>query len=94
MGNFSHRPAKNIWINDWPMVSVVGFVVIFATYFVAKIKLNFGMFLNMICFGIFLDLILWLDFIPELQSIWASLLIFLAVLLFWLSESGCISLLL
>nr|WP_202890654.1 YitT family protein [Brevibacillus brevis] len=57
---------------------IVGVVVIFATYLVAKIKPNFGMFLNMVCFGVFLDLILWLDFIPEVQSIWARVLMFLA----------------
>ncbi|WGV62293.1 YitT family protein [Brevibacillus brevis] len=57
---------------------IVGVVVIFATYLVAKIKPNFGMFLNMVCFGVFLDLILWSDFIPEVQSIWARVLMFLA----------------
>lgn len=57
---------------------IVGVFVIIASYLVAKLKPNFGMFLNMVCFGVFLDLILWLDFIPQVQSIWARLLMFLA----------------
>ncbi|MED1723991.1 YitT family protein [Brevibacillus parabrevis] len=56
---------------------IVGVVVILSSYLVAKIKPTFGMFLNMICFGSFLDLILWLNIVPEFESIWLRLLVFL-----------------
>jgi uncharacterized membrane protein YczE len=56
---------------------IVGVVVILSSYLVAKIKPTFGMFLNMICFGSFLDLILWLNIVPEFESFWLRLLVFL-----------------
>nr|WP_198159992.1 YitT family protein [Brevibacillus parabrevis] len=56
---------------------IVGVVVILSSYLVAKIKPTFGMFLNMICFGSFLDLILWLNIVPEFESLWLRLLVFL-----------------
>ncbi|MDF2680589.1 MAG: hypothetical protein K0R47_1779 [Brevibacillus sp.] len=56
---------------------IVGVVVILSSYVVAKIKPNFAMFLNMVCFGTFLDLILWSNAIPEPQTMVARLLMFL-----------------
>lgn len=56
---------------------IVGLAVILSSYLVAKIKPTFGMFLNMVCFGSFLDLILWLDIVPELSSVWSRLAMFL-----------------
>ena len=56
---------------------IVGVIVILSSYVVAKIKPTFGMFLNMICFGSFLDLILWWNLVPEPESIWARLVMFL-----------------
>lgn len=56
---------------------IVGVIVIFSSYAVAKIKPNFAMFLNMVCFGSFLDLILWSNVIPEPQTMTARLLMFL-----------------
>ncbi|MED4581631.1 YitT family protein [Brevibacillus choshinensis] len=56
---------------------IVGVIVILSSYVVAKIKPNFAMFLNMVCFGTFLDLILWSNAIPEPQTFVARLLVFL-----------------
>ncbi|WP_432776830.1 YitT family protein [Brevibacillus gelatini] len=56
---------------------IVGLAVIFSSYLIAKIKPTFGMFLNMVCFGSFLDFILWLDVVPELASLWSRMAMFL-----------------
>jgi uncharacterized protein len=60
---------------------IVGVAIIISSYLIAKIKPSFGMFLNMVSFGVFLDLIMWLDFIPDVDSIWERLLLFLLGLL-------------
>lgn len=52
---------------------IVGVIVILSSYWIAKIKPNFAMFLNMACFGSFLDGILWLNVVPELHSFSARL---------------------
>ncbi len=56
---------------------IVGVIVILSSYVVAKIRPNFAMFLNMICFGSFLDGILWMDIVPEPQAFVTRLLMFL-----------------
>lgn len=56
---------------------IVGVVVILSSYLVAKIKPTFGMFLNMVCFGSFLDLILWVNVIPEPTALLNRLVMFL-----------------
>lgn len=56
---------------------IVGVVVILSSYAVAKIKPNVAMFINMICFGSFLDLILWTHVIPAPQTWTGRLLMFL-----------------
>lgn len=56
---------------------IVGVFVILSSYVVARIKPTFGMFLNMLCFGSFLDLFIWLDFIPQSNSVVEKLLMFL-----------------
>ncbi|QRG69713.1 YczE/YyaS/YitT family protein [Brevibacillus choshinensis] len=56
---------------------IVGVIVILSSYAVAKIKPSFPMFLNMVCFGTFLDLILWSNVIPEPQTLTVRLLMFL-----------------
>lgn len=46
----------------------VGVIVILLSYVLAKIKPTFGMFLNMVCFGLFLDMFLWLNLIPSVEG--------------------------
>lgn len=47
---------------------IVGAIVILLSYVLAKIKPTFGMFLNMVCFGLFLDMFLWLNLIPSVEG--------------------------
>lgn len=56
---------------------IVGVVVIFSSYLLAKIKPTFGMFLNMVCFGSFLDLILWWNIVPQIEGLFERTVIFL-----------------
>ena len=55
---------------------IVGVIVIFSSYFIAKIKPSFPMFLNMFCFGSFLDLILWIDIVPQAATLFQKILLF------------------
>ncbi|CAM3248568.1 YitT family protein [Brevibacillus invocatus] len=56
---------------------IVGVVVILSSYLLAKIKPTFGMFLNMVCFGSFLDLILWWDIVPQIEGLFERTVMFL-----------------
>jgi uncharacterized membrane protein YczE len=47
---------------------IVGAIVVILSYFLAGIKPGVPTVLNMICFGLFLDVYLWLDFVPELHT--------------------------
>lgn len=60
---------------------IVGVIVIFLSFVLAKIKPTFGMFLNMICFGLFLDMFLWMNIIPEVEGIVQRVLMLLTGLL-------------
>ncbi|MEJ8545394.1 YczE/YyaS/YitT family protein [Brevibacillus borstelensis] len=60
---------------------IVGVIVIFLSFALAKIKPTFGMFLNMVCFGLFLDMFLWMDIIPEVEGIVQRVLMLLGGLL-------------
>ncbi len=60
---------------------IVGAVIILLSYFLAKIKPGVPTLLNMICFGLFLDMFLWLDFVPEVTIFWQRILLFLIGLL-------------
>lgn len=55
---------------------IVGAVVIILSYFLAGIKPGLGTLLNMFFFGVFIDLCLWLDFIPHLHAYWEKILLF------------------
>jgi uncharacterized protein len=57
---------------------IVGIIVILLSYVLAKIKPTFGMFLNMVCFGSFLDFFLWLDVVPTAETMLERLLMLLA----------------
>lgn len=62
---------------------IVGGIVIFLSYFIARVKPGVGTVLNMLLFGLFIDLFVWLDFVPRadrllLKGCWfgAGLLLF------------------
>lgn len=50
-------------IGIWSQIA--GVAVIMASYLLAKIKPTFAMFLNMVCFGLFLDLFIWWGIVPK-----------------------------
>jgi uncharacterized membrane protein YczE len=60
---------------------IVGAIVIILSYVMAGIKPGLPTLLNMICFGLFLDVFLWLDFVPEVQLFWQRIMLFLVGLL-------------
>ncbi|USG68445.1 YitT family protein [Brevibacillus ruminantium] len=60
---------------------IVGIIVIFLSFALAKIKPTFGMFLNMLCFGLFLDLFLWMNIIPEAEGMFQRITMLLIGLL-------------
>jgi uncharacterized membrane protein YczE len=60
---------------------IVGMAVIALSYLLARIKPGIGTLLNMILFGLFLDLFMWLDFIPHAVRPLPKLLLFTAGLL-------------
>jgi len=56
---------------------IVGAIVVVLSYVMAKIKPGLPTLLNMICFGLFLDVFLWADFVPEVQLFWQRVALFL-----------------
>lgn len=50
-------------IGIWSQIA--GVAVIMASYLLAKIKPTFAMFLNMVCFGVFLDFFIWWGIVPK-----------------------------
>lgn len=61
-------------IGTWSQI--VGAVVIFISYLTAKIKPNIPMVLNMILFGWFLDFFMWLNLIPQAETLFTQYLMF------------------
>jgi uncharacterized membrane protein YczE len=55
---------------------IVGAAVIITSYIIAKIKPSFPMFLNMFCFGFFLDLILWWEIVPRADTVGQQIALF------------------
>ncbi|WP_134704363.1 YitT family protein [Ammoniphilus sp. YIM 78166] len=60
---------------------IVGAIVIILSFLIAKIKPNLGTVLNIVFFGAFIDLFLWLDIVPEWKTIGKQCLFFLLGLL-------------
>jgi uncharacterized membrane protein YczE len=56
---------------------IVGAIVVILSYFLAGIKPGVPTVLNMICFGLFLDVFLWLDFVPEVHTFVQRILMFI-----------------
>ncbi len=57
---------------------IIGVLIIVVSYLVAKIKPGIGTILNMVCFGLFLDLFIWLQFVPNAEGWVARAVLFLA----------------
>lgn len=62
-------------IGTWSQI--VGAAVIILSFVIARIKPGLGTVLNMVFFGLFIDLCLWLDFIPHFAELWQRWLLFL-----------------
>ncbi|MFY0543337.1 YczE/YyaS/YitT family protein [Brevibacillus sp. H7] len=62
-------------IGIWSVI--VGAIVIILSYLLAGMKPGVPTLLNMGCFGLFLDVFLWLDFIPEVHLFWQRMFLFL-----------------
>lgn len=67
---------------------IVGLVIIFSSYVIGKIKPNIGMFLNMFFFGFFIDVFMWLDWIPIGDTLVQRVLLFSAGLLIYTFGTG------
>jgi uncharacterized protein len=63
-------------IGTWS--ELVGFIVVLLTYFIGKIKPGIPTVLNIIFFGLFLDLFIWIGFVPEFKGVLVRTLLFLA----------------
>lgn len=57
---------------------LIGVIVIVLSFFLAKIKPGIGTALNVIFFGVFIDLFIWLEFIPAPSHLYQRILLFIA----------------
>lgn len=62
-------------IGIWSQIA--GVAVILTSYLLAKIKPTFAMFLNMVCFGLFLDLFIWWGIVPKPEMMVERTIMFL-----------------
>ncbi|MCH5585628.1 YitT family protein [Shimazuella sp. AN120528] len=67
---------------------IMGAIIILATYFIGKIKPNIGMFLNMFFFGLFIDLFMWLKWLPSGETLIERICLFTAGLLIYTFGTG------
>lgn len=73
-------------IGTWSQI--VGLVIIFSSYVIGKIKPTIGMFLNMFFFGLFIDMFMWLGWIPKGESLAERIVCFAAGLLIYTLGTG------
>jgi len=73
-------------IGIWSQIA--GGFIILASYVIGKIKPNAGMFLNMIFFGLFIDIFMWLNWIPIGESVGERIFLFAAGLLIYTFGTG------
>jgi hypothetical protein len=70
---------------------LTGFTVLAVSYFF-KVRIHIGTLLNMIFLGLFIDMVITLDYLPYPDQIWTSILLYLAgVILFGLGVAFYIS---
>lgn len=67
---------------------IVGLFIIIASYLIGKIKPSVGMFLNMFFLGLFIDLFMWLKWIPVGSTIAERIVLFAAGLLIYTFGTG------
>lgn len=67
---------------------IVGLLIIVSSYLIGRIKPNAGMFLNMFFFGLFIDLFMWLKWIPIGQTVLERAVLFGAGLLIYTCGTG------
>lgn len=67
---------------------IMGASIIFASYIIGKIKPTVGMFLNMIFFGLFIDLFMWLKWVPIGETVMERVVFFAAGLLIYTFGTG------
>ncbi|GED31912.1 YitT family protein [Brevibacillus centrosporus] len=67
---------------------IVGLLIIVSSYVIGKIKPSVGMFLNMFFFGLFIDLFMWLNWIPIGGTLSERIFLFAAGLLIYTFGTG------
>lgn len=67
---------------------IMGVCIIITSYVIGKIKPTVGMFLNMIFFGLFIDLFMWLKWVPIGETITERVVLFAAGLLIYTFGTG------
>lgn len=67
---------------------IVGVIIILASYVIGRIKPNVAMFLNMFFFGLFIDLFMWLKWIPTGETVIEQVVLFAAGLLIYTCGIG------
>ncbi|MED4582330.1 YitT family protein [Brevibacillus choshinensis] len=73
-------------IGTWSQI--VGLMIIVSSYVIGKIKPSVGMFLNMFFFGLFIDLFMWLGWIPVGSTVVERIVLFAAGLLIYTFGTG------
>lgn len=67
---------------------IMGASIILASYVIGKIKPTVGMFLNMIFFGLFIDLFMWLNWVPIGDTVIERVVLFAAGLVIYTFGTG------
>jgi len=67
---------------------IMGASIILASYVIGKIKPTVGMFLNMIFFGLFIDLFMWLNWVPIGDAVIERVVFFAAGLVIYTFGTG------
>lgn len=60
-------------IGTWGII--IGLVLTVISFFLDRSYVKFGTFINIIAIGLFIDLFLWLDFLPKATSTWVDVVI-------------------
>lgn len=67
---------------------IVGAIIILSSYVIGRIRPNAGMFLNMFFFGLFIDLFMWLGWIPTGKTVTLRAALFAVGLLIYTFGTG------
>lgn len=80
------QKSFGLTIGIWSQI--VGASIILASYVIGRIKPNAGMFLNMLFFGAFIDLFMWLELVPTGDTLLERSALFAAGLLIYTFGTG------